>query len=161
MLVLLIGIFRSSHDNAFRWMSESFTEDKSTLVQVMAWCHQATRHYMKQYWPRSVSSYGITRPQWINHTWYKRVLKPSFSFPAYRLYTVVPRLVKFVDQLTNWYVRMNRRRLKGETGVKDCRKALETLYGVLFTMTKVMVSLWGASVNSLNPWRFKCAILNL
>lgn len=32
--------------------------------------------------------------------------------PAYRLYTVVPKLVKFVDMLTNWYVRMNRRRLK-------------------------------------------------
>ncbi|XP_025916980.1 isoleucine--tRNA ligase, cytoplasmic isoform X4 [Apteryx rowi] len=31
---------------------------------------------------------------------------------AYRLYTVVPRLVKFVDILTNWYIRMNRRRLK-------------------------------------------------
>ena len=31
---------------------------------------------------------------------------------AYHLYTVVPRLVKFVDQLTNWYVRMNRKRLK-------------------------------------------------
>ncbi|KAL0585937.1 Isoleucine--tRNA ligase, cytoplasmic [Plecturocebus cupreus] len=28
------------------------------------------------------------------------------------LYTVVPRLVKFVDILTNWRVRMNRRRLK-------------------------------------------------
>lgn len=33
-------------------------------------------------------------------------------FAAYRLYTVMPRLVKFVDQLTNWYVRMNRKRLK-------------------------------------------------
>ena len=30
---------------------------------------------------------------------------------AYRLYTVVPRLVRFVDYLTNWYVRMNRKRL--------------------------------------------------
>lgn len=35
---------------------------------------------------------------------------------AYRLYTVVPRLVKFVDVLTNWYVRMNRRRLKVSPG---------------------------------------------
>ena len=59
---------------------------------------------------------------------------------AYRLYTVVPRLVKFVDQLTNWYVRMNRRRLKGATGVEDCRGALTTLFSVLFAMTKVMVS---------------------
>lgn len=31
---------------------------------------------------------------------------------AYRLYTVVPRLVKFIDNLTNWYVRMNRKRFK-------------------------------------------------
>lgn len=31
---------------------------------------------------------------------------------AYRLYTVIPRLVKFIDDLTNWYVRMNRKRLK-------------------------------------------------
>ena len=40
---------------------------------------------------------------------------------AYRLYTVVPRLVKFVDILTNWYVRMNRRRLKVRTG-GNCEK---------------------------------------
>ena len=31
---------------------------------------------------------------------------------VYRLYTVVPRLVRFIDQLTNWYVRFNRKRLK-------------------------------------------------
>ena len=59
---------------------------------------------------------------------------------AYRLYTVVPRLVKFVDELTNWYVRMNRRRLKGETGIEDCHNALTTLFSVLFAVTKVMVS---------------------
>ncbi|XP_070193742.1 isoleucine--tRNA ligase, cytoplasmic-like isoform X2 [Littorina saxatilis] len=57
---------------------------------------------------------------------------------AYHLYTVMPALVKFVDQLTNWYVRMNRRRLKGEGGVADCHKALESFYSVLFSMTKVM-----------------------
>ena len=50
----------------FRWMSLDLTDDKSTLVQVMAWCHQATSHYLSQCWPRSLSSYGITRPQWVN-----------------------------------------------------------------------------------------------
>ena len=40
-LVLLIGIFRSYDDNALRWMSRDLSEDKSTLVQVRAWCgHQ-------------------------------------------------------------------------------------------------------------------------
>ncbi|XP_059336027.1 isoleucine--tRNA ligase, cytoplasmic isoform X1 [Ammospiza nelsoni] len=57
---------------------------------------------------------------------------------AYRLYTVVPRLVKFVDVLTNWYVRMNRRRLKGEHGTEDCIMALETLFSVLFSMCRLM-----------------------
>uniref|UniRef100_A0A8C5PK40 Isoleucine--tRNA ligase, cytoplasmic n=1 Tax=Leptobrachium leishanense TaxID=445787 RepID=A0A8C5PK40_9ANUR len=57
---------------------------------------------------------------------------------AYRLYTVVPRLVKFVDMLTNWYVRMNRRRLKGESGTEDCVMALETLFSVLFSMCRLM-----------------------
>lgn len=57
---------------------------------------------------------------------------------AYRLYTVIPRLTKFIDHLTNWYVRMNRKRLKGESGVKDCQVALDTLFGVLFDMIRVM-----------------------
>uniref|UniRef100_A0A8C2USK6 Isoleucine--tRNA ligase, cytoplasmic n=1 Tax=Chinchilla lanigera TaxID=34839 RepID=A0A8C2USK6_CHILA len=57
---------------------------------------------------------------------------------AYRLYTVVPRLVKFVDVLTNWYVRMNRRRLKGENGKEDCVMALETLFSVLLSLCRLM-----------------------
>ena len=46
-------------------MSFDLTEDKSILVQVMAWCRQATSHYLTQCWPRSVSPYGIIRPQWF------------------------------------------------------------------------------------------------
>jgi len=57
---------------------------------------------------------------------------------AYRLYTVVPRLMKFIDNLTNWYVRSNRRRLKGETGKEDGQKALETLFSVVHTLVQVM-----------------------
>ena len=48
---------------ALRWMSLDVTDDQSTLVQVMAWCLQATSHYLSQCWPRSLSPYGITRPQ--------------------------------------------------------------------------------------------------
>ena len=32
----------------------------------MAWCRQATSHYLSQCWPRSLSPYGITKPQWVN-----------------------------------------------------------------------------------------------
>ena len=47
-------------------MSLNFTDDQSTLVQVMAWCRQATSHYLSQCWPRSLSPFGVTRPQWVN-----------------------------------------------------------------------------------------------
>ncbi|KAM6981115.1 isoleucine--tRNA ligase, cytoplasmic [Aplochiton taeniatus] len=57
---------------------------------------------------------------------------------AYRLYTVVPRLVKFVDMLTNWYVRTNPPETEGESGTGDCLWALETLFSVLFSMCRLM-----------------------
>ena len=47
-------------------MPQDFTDVKSTLVQVMAWCRQATSHYLNQCWPRSSMPYGVTRPQWVN-----------------------------------------------------------------------------------------------
>ncbi|EDS27848.1 isoleucyl tRNA synthetase [Culex quinquefasciatus] len=53
---------------------------------------------------------------------------------AYQLYTVVPRLTKSIDQLTDWYVHMNRKRIKGEFGVEDNYHELDTLYDVLMAM---------------------------
>ena len=46
-------------------MSLDLTLDKSALVQVMAWCRQATSHYLSQCWPRYMSPYGVTRSQWV------------------------------------------------------------------------------------------------
>ena len=39
-----------------REMLLDLTDDKSTLVQVMAWCRQASSHYLSQCWSRSVSA---------------------------------------------------------------------------------------------------------
>ena len=50
---------------ALRWFSLDLIHDKSTLVQIMAWCHQATSHYLSQWWPRSLLPYDITRPEWV------------------------------------------------------------------------------------------------
>ena len=50
---------------ALLWMSLDITDDQSSLVLVMAWCRQATSHYLSQCWPRSLSPFGVTRPQWF------------------------------------------------------------------------------------------------
>lgn len=76
--------------------------------------------------------------QWINSATQSLVHFVRQEMDAYRLYTVVPYLVKFLDYLTNTYVRFNRKRLKGRTGEGDCRTALSTLYYVLLTSCKVM-----------------------
>ena len=65
-LDLLIGSFRSFYDNALLWMPQDLTDDKSILVQVMAWCRQATSHYLSQCWLSLLSPYGVARPQWVN-----------------------------------------------------------------------------------------------
>ena len=48
------------------WMTKNILHDKSTLVQVMAWYCQATSHHQNQCWPRYMSPYGVTGPQWAH-----------------------------------------------------------------------------------------------
>ncbi|KAH9847625.1 isoleucine-tRNA ligase [Lenzites betulinus] len=59
---------------------------------------------------------------------------------AYRLYTIIPRLLDLIDELTNWYIRFNRRRLKGEDGEEDTVEALNTLFETLLTLCQTMSS---------------------
>ena len=54
-----------SCDIPLSWMSLKLIDDKLTLVQVMAWFRQATSHYLNQCWPRYMSPYGVTKPQWV------------------------------------------------------------------------------------------------
>jgi isoleucyl-tRNA synthetase len=56
----------------------------------------------------------------------------------FRLYTVAPRLVKFIGNLTNIYVRLNRPRLKGRDGEYDRLAALCSLYRVLESLCVLM-----------------------
>ena len=47
---------------------------------------------------------------------------------AYRLYNVVPALFTFIEDMTNWYIRLNRTRFWGEGLSDDKKKAFSTLY---------------------------------
>ena len=39
-------------------------------VAIMDWSCQVTSHYLRQCWPRSMASYGVTRPQWVKRSSY-------------------------------------------------------------------------------------------
>ena len=65
-LTLVIDGWCISCEIVLTWMPHVLTDEKSTLVQVMAWCRQATSHYLSQCWHSFLSPYAVTRPQWVN-----------------------------------------------------------------------------------------------
>ena len=53
----------TSCDTDLRWMSLDLTMGKPSVVQVMAWCRQATSHFLSQRWPRFCGHIAVNRPQ--------------------------------------------------------------------------------------------------
>ncbi|HEY5578704.1 MAG TPA: class I tRNA ligase family protein, partial [Acidimicrobiia bacterium] len=62
---------------------------------------------------------------------------------GYYLYAVVPPMVRFIDDLTNWYIRRSRRRFWRSRSEDDTDKlaAFATLHEVLVTFSKVIAPL--------------------
>ena len=56
----------------------------------------------------------------------------------YRLYNVVPALLAFIGELTNWYIRLNRPRFWGEGLGADKRAAFETLHTAVRELATAM-----------------------
>ncbi|KAK7948360.1 isoleucyl-tRNA synthetase [Apiospora aurea] len=86
--------------------------------------------------PKMESSNENVMDKWILASCQSLLQFVNEEMAAYRLYTVVPRLLELIDNTTNWYIRFNRKRLKGEYGVDDTKHALNTLFEVLFTLCR-------------------------
>ena len=76
--------------------------------------------------------------RWIVSRQQSLVRRTSQEMEAYRLYNVVPALLDFLNELTNWYVRLNRRRFWGEGADADKSFAYRALYDVLVGFSKLM-----------------------
>ena len=57
---------------------------------------------------------------------------------GYRLYNVVPALFTFIEDLTNWYIRLNRSRFWGEGLSQDKKAAYSTLYTAVKELSVAM-----------------------
>lgn len=85
--------------------------------------------------PELVQASTNVMDQWINASNHSLIQFVREEMEAYRLYTVVGRLLSFLEDLTNWYVRLNRDRMRGNSGPEEARTALCTLYSVLLNVT--------------------------
>ncbi len=76
--------------------------------------------------------------QWVLSRMHSLIADTEREMEAYRLYNVVPGLLSFVEELTNTYIRFNRRHFWQEGMPEEKRLAYETLFEVLTTFSKVM-----------------------
>ena len=56
---------------SLKFVPKDLTDNKTALVHIMAWCHQATNHCLNKCSPCSSTAYAATRPHWVN-TWRPR-----------------------------------------------------------------------------------------
>src|SRR5581483_10469994 len=74
--------------------------------------------------------------RWILSVLQSLIADVNREMEGYRLYNVVPRLVTFIDDLTNWFIRRSRPRFwKGEDD-RDQATAYATLYTRMVTFAK-------------------------
>ncbi|MEQ8859523.1 MAG: isoleucine--tRNA ligase [Pseudomonadales bacterium] len=76
--------------------------------------------------------------QWILSRLQTLKTRVAEQMEAYRLYNVVPQLFDFIEDLTNWYIRLNRSRYWGEDITADKIAAFSTLHTALYELCQVM-----------------------
>ncbi|KAI5478373.1 hypothetical protein MNV49_005224 [Pseudohyphozyma bogoriensis] len=92
-----------------------------------------------QYDPHASVSENVM-DRWILARCQSLIQHVKEEMEAYRLYAVAPKMLLLLDELTNWYIRFNRRRLKGEFGKADTTAALQTLFETLLTLARALSS---------------------
>jgi len=86
----------------------------------------------------SVKASTNVMDRFINASMHELLKFVREELEAYRLYTVVPRLLNFLEDLTNWYVRLNRDRMRGSNGLDEAFTSLSALFTVLLNVTVVL-----------------------
>ena len=75
--------------------------------------------------------------RWILSLLQRLTKEVTEGMDAYDLNRAVEPFIRFIDQLTNWYIRRNRMRFWSEEATQQRTEAFETLYSVLITLTKI------------------------
>lgn len=61
---------------------------------------------------------------------------------AYKLFKVVTPLLNYLEELTNWYIKLNRtKRMKGDLGEEEQKTSLSILFDCVLNITTLMACL--------------------
>ncbi|EUR66339.1 isoleucine-tRNA ligase [Plasmodium falciparum 7G8] len=76
--------------------------------------------------------------QWIFSSLQSLINSVHTEMKAYKLYNVLPKLLNFIENLTNWYIRLNRDRMRGMLGKENTHQSLNVLCRTLYLFTIIM-----------------------
>ncbi|NQU99146.1 MAG: isoleucine--tRNA ligase [Parcubacteria group bacterium] len=76
--------------------------------------------------------------QWILSSLHELIKKTEKSLDKFEVYRVMKDFEKFIDNLSNWYVRQSRRRFWRSENDEDKKEAYQTLYTCLVELSKVL-----------------------
>lgn len=108
------------------------------LIQNIDYWETKTHETFKPSFEIALGSTNVM-DRWLLATTQELICFVRQEMEAYRLYTVVPRLIEFINSLTNCYVRLNRRRCKCAGGNTDeAYVSLCVLYECLVTLCRLM-----------------------
>ena len=110
--------------NAFSFLTTYAEADKWTPSQELAAGH--------------VPNVKGDLDRWIISRLHTLLAAVHAEMESYKLFNVVPKILSFIEDLTNWYIRLNRRRFwaGGDQMSQDTREAYATLYYTLLQFSK-------------------------
>jgi isoleucyl-tRNA synthetase len=74
---------------------------------------------------------------WITVRTDQLVQMVNLHMKKYQIGLAVSQLLEFIDDLNNWYIKLNRDRLKGSEGDEEWKRSIGTLYNVLMTYCRL------------------------
>lgn len=123
-------------------VSESGIEQVLRQVLIPLWNSVVFLSTYAKIYQWSPEKTGFTVPQvdidcWILSRLQGLIQQVTEGLDRYDLQQAVDPFVKFIDQLTNWYIRRSRSRFWAEEDTLDRKLAFETLYTVLMDLAKI------------------------
>ena len=89
---------------------------------------------------KDIESFSNILDRWIINKTGLLLQNISKDFDMYTINGVSAKIIEYIEQLTNWYVKMARERLKGtsNSGTEDWKQSIQTLLFVLLQFIKIV-----------------------
>ena len=79
--------------------------------------------------------------QWIMYKFNEFTNQVNDSLKNYNLYGIVSKFKNFIETFCNWYIRLNRKYIRGFGDLNQWNNSLYTLYTILFNLAIIMAPL--------------------